>query len=78
MAWTSNMVTQNGNTTLTWSVSGGALSTHDCIVVKPVSGSSGIRITNVTAFLSPTRYHVTVQVAGAGAMAFRLCAERMD
>jgi hypothetical protein len=78
MAWTSNQVTQNGNTTVNWTATGSSLSTHDAIVVKPTSGSSGLRINSITARLSPTRYTVSVSVVGAGAMAFRLAAEQMD
>jgi len=78
MAWTTNQVTQNGNTTVSWNVTGSALSTHDAIVVKPTSGGSGLRINSITARLGPTRYSVSVSVVGAGAMAFRLAAEQMD
>jgi hypothetical protein len=78
LAWTSTQVTQNGNTTVTWSISGGSLSTHDCIVLKPTSGISGMRINSITVFRDPTHYHVTVQVIGSGAMAFRFAAERMN
>lgn len=79
MAWTTSVVTQNGNSTVTWSLSGGNLiSTHDCIVLKPTSGTSGLKITGKIVFREPTRYHVTVQVIGTGAMAYRFAAERMD
>jgi hypothetical protein len=78
LAWTSTIVTQNGNTTVTWSISGGSVSSHDCIVVQPISGSSGLRLTSKTVFRSPTRYHVTVQVVGSGAMAYRFKAEAMN
>lgn len=78
MAYTTNMVTQNGNTTNTWTVSGGSISTHDCLVLKPISGSSGLKITSKKVYLSPTRYKISVQVIGSGAMAFRVSAERMN
>lgn len=78
MAWTTGQVTQNGNTTRGWVISGSALSTHDAIVVRPTSGSSGVRLESVTARLSPTRYSVTTRVIGSGAMAFRFAAEQMD
>lgn len=78
MAWTTDQVTQNGNTTLSWSISGGALTNHDAIVVKPTSGSSGLRINSITARISPNRYSVSLTVVGAVAMAFRFAAEAMD
>jgi hypothetical protein len=79
MAWTTSQVTQNGNTTVTWNIQGGNLITnHDAIVVKPTSGTSGLRINDITARISPTRYSVSVTVVGAGAMAFRFAAEAMD
>ncbi|MCW4015641.1 MAG: hypothetical protein NWF06_04665 [Candidatus Bathyarchaeota archaeon] len=78
MAWTTNTVTQNGNTTVTWQISGSALSTHDCVVLKPTSGSSGVKITSITVYRDPTRYSVTVQVVGSAAMAYRFAAEQMD
>ena len=78
MAWTTNEVTQNGNTTGSWNITGDALSTHDAIVVKPTAGGSGLRLNDVTARQSPTRYSVSVTVVGAEAMAFRFAAEAMD
>lgn len=78
MAWTTNEVTQNGNTTATWSITGDALSTHDAIVVRPTAGGSGVRINSITARRSSTRYSVSVTVVGAEAMAFRFSAEAMD
>jgi archaellin len=78
MAWTTGQVTQNGNTTGSWTISGGSLSTADAVVVRPTSGSSGIRVNSVTTRLNPTRYEVSVTVSGAGAMAFKFSAEEMD
>lgn len=78
MAWTTNQVTQNGNTTGTWTITGGSLSNHDAIVVKPESGSSGLSINSITARISPNRYSVSVTVNGGVAMAFRFAAEQMD
>lgn len=78
MAFTTGQVTQNGNTTGTWNISGGALSNHDSIVVKPQSGGSGLRINSITARISPNRYSVSVTVLGSSAMAFRFAAEQMD
>lgn len=78
MAWTTNQVTQNGNTTASWIITGSALSNHDAVVVKPESGSSGLRINDITARQSPNRYDVSVTVVGGAAMAFRFAAEAMD
>ena len=79
MAWTSTQVTQNGNTTTTWSIGPhSSLSTADAIVVRPSAGNSGLRINSVTARINPTRYDVSVTVAGSGAMAFKFSAEEMD
>jgi hypothetical protein len=78
MAWTTSQVTQNGNTTANWTITGSALSTHDAVVVGPTSGSSGLRINSITVRRSPTSYTVNLSVIGAGAMAFRFYAEQMD
>ena len=78
MAWTTGTVTQNGNQTLTWIITGGALSTHDAVVVKPTAGSSGLRINSTTVRRSPKRYDVSVTVVGGGAMSFQFAAEQMD
>lgn len=78
MAWTTGQVTQNGNTTGSWTISGSALTTHDAVVLRPTSGNSGMRIEATTVFRNPLRYVVSVRVLGAGAMAFRFSAEAMD
>lgn len=78
MSWTTNQVTQNGNTTATWTITGSALTTHDAVVPRPTSGSSCLRINNIRVCLSPTRYLVSLSVVGSGAMAFRFSAEAMD
>jgi hypothetical protein len=78
MAWTTGQVTQNGNTTTSWTITGSALSNHDAVVVRPESGSSGLRINNIIARRSPNRYDVSVTVVGGSAMAFRFSAEAMD
>ena len=78
MSWTTSQVSQNGNTTQHWVVTGSALSTHDVVVVGPTSGSSGLRVNNWIVRRNPTSYTVSVTVVGAGAMSFRLYAEQMD
>jgi hypothetical protein len=79
MSWTSTQITQNGNTTLTWSVGPhSSVSTHDAIVVRPSSGTSRLEIESINVKINPTNYHIRVRVIGSGAMAFRFSAEQMD
>ncbi len=78
MSWTANTVTQNGNSTVTWTTTGGALSPHDAIVVGPVAGTSGLRLGDVTVSMGPTSYTAPVTVAGGAAMAFRFSGTRVD
>lgn len=78
MSWTSPQVTQNGNSTVPYTITGSALSHADAIVVRTVSGSSGIKINSVTARVVPNRYDVNVSVIGSGAVAFKFSAEEMD
>lgn len=79
MAWTSQQGTQNGNTTVTWTVGPhSSLSTHDAVVVKPEAGNSGLQIEHITVNRNPTTYAVRLRVAGSGAMSFRFAAEQMD
>ena len=79
MAWTSTQVTQNGNTTVTWSIGPhSSVSTHDAIVVRPISGTSRLEITSIRVRQGPTNYHLAVRVHGTNAMAFRFSAEQMN
>lgn len=79
MAWTSTQITQNGNTTMTWSIGPhSSVSTHDAIVVGPTSGNSRLEIESIRVRRNPTNYHIRVRVIGTGAVAFRFYAERMD
>ena len=79
MAWTSNQVTQNGNTTVTWTATGSALSTHDAIVVGLTSKTSScLRIESIDRCIDPTSYGIRVSVVDAEAVAFRAFAEQMD
>jgi hypothetical protein len=78
MSFTTGQVTQNGNTTATWVISGGGLSTHDAVVVGPTSGSSGLRINSIIVRLNPTRYEVNLTVIGAAAASLRFHGEQMD
>ena len=76
MSFTTNQVTQNGNTTAGWVISN--VGVAEAVVVRPTSGGSGIKINSVTTRLNPTRYDVSVTVSGAGAMAFKFSGEEMD
>lgn len=79
MAWTTSQVTQNGNTTTTWVISGSALSSHDCIVVGLTSNTtSRIRINRIDRGINPRKYYVQVAVIGSSAAAYRFYAEQMD
>lgn len=78
MSWTTSQVTQNGNQTRDWTITGSALSPADAVVIRADSGSSGMRINHVTVRISPLRYTVQVAVIGGGATAFRFSAEQMD
>ncbi len=80
MAWTTNQVTQNGNTTVNnWTITGGALSRHDAVVINLRSSNSGVRLNSVTVRLTPSlRYVCSVSVVGGEAAAFRFSAEQMD
>lgn len=68
MAWTTGTLTQNGNSTFTWNVSGPSQGIHDIIAVGRVSGTSGIKINQIVA--NGTVYAVTVQVADPGAVGY--------
>lgn len=80
MAWTTNPVTQNGNTTRTWTATGSALSLHDCIVVgHTVASTSALRIEYIDRYVRPEHsYKIRVRVVGSQAVAFRAYAEQMD
>lgn len=78
MAWRSTVITQNGNTTVDWTVGRGNSSTHDAVVVGPTSGNSRLRLERVDVSRGPTTYVMRVRVVGAGAMAFRFWAETMN
>lgn len=78
MAWRSVVLTQNGNTVVDWSFSGGPLTTHDAVVVGPTSGSSRLRLERIDVGRNPASYRLRVRVVGAGAMAYRFFAETMN
>jgi hypothetical protein len=65
-------ITQNGNTTLTWTNSGGGITNHEVFAftlqsTSPSNGT-GVLISNVTVFINPTRYNCTLTVEGPQAV----------
>jgi hypothetical protein len=78
MSWTSTSVTQNGNTTQGWLVSGSALTNHDAVVIKLEAGRSRVGIVFTAVQLSPIRYIMSVRVIGLEAVRFRFAAEAMN
>jgi len=78
MAWHTVPLTQNGNSTVTWSTGpGGGHTTHDAVVVGPYAGSSYIGIVSIFV-RADANYQITTRVVGAGAVSFRFWAEEMD
>ncbi len=57
MAWTTDPLVQGGNTTVTWTVSGGTLTNHDVVVIGP-SGGSDVEITRILVRSTPV-YTIT-------------------
>lgn len=70
----SNQVTQNGNTTQTWVLSGGAVSNHDVVVVQldNTTPNTAVRISNIRVLINPNRYSFDISVIGPDAVAFRI------
>jgi hypothetical protein len=79
VAWTSQAATQNGNSTVTWTIGpANSLSTHDAVVIRHDAGNSGIRLQDMTVRRNPLVYQARVEVVGAAAVSFRFSAEQMD
>lgn len=70
----SNQVTQNGNTTQNWVLSGGSVSNHDVLVVEldNTTPNTSVMLSNVHGFINPNRYSFDVTVSGPDAVAFRV------
>jgi hypothetical protein len=68
----SAIVTQNGNTTRIWTLSGSSVSNRLILAQVHESGNSGIKIGNITSRINPNRYEFTVTVVGPDAVAFRI------
>jgi hypothetical protein len=65
-------MTLNGNTTTTWTTSGGGITNHEVFAFTLQStsptNSTGALISDVTVFINPTRYNCTVSVKGPQAV----------
>ncbi|WP_263382991.1 hypothetical protein [Granulicella arctica] len=72
---TSSVITQNGNATITYAFSGGGMTNHEAVVCQLNStfpnNLTGVLISNVTAYINPTRYNCTVTTVGSQAIAFQ-------
>ena len=70
----SNQVTQNGNTTQNWVLSGGTVSNHDVIVVQldNTTPKTAVQISNIRLLINPNRYSFDIRVIGPDAVAFRI------
>ncbi len=78
MAWHSVLLTQNGNSVVTWGFGpGGSISRKDNVVVGPESGNSHIEIERCRVRAN-RNYLLTTRVTGSGAVGFRFWAEEMD
>ena len=69
-----NQVTQNGNTTQNWVLSGGPVSNHDVVVVQldNTTSNTAVQISNIRLFINPNRYSFDIRVIGPDAVAFRV------
>ena len=67
-----NQVTQNGNSTQTWTLTGG--SNHDVVVVQldNTTPNTAVQISNIRLFINPNRYTFDIRVIGPSAVAFRI------
>ena len=68
----SNQVTQNGNTTLNWVLSG--ISNHEVVVLEldNTTANTSVTISNIRLFINPNRYSFDVSAIGPDAVAFRV------
>jgi hypothetical protein len=69
MAWITNPIVQNANTTVIWTLSGGALNTFDTIEVGHQGGNGAVAITDDSR-LPGAVVRLVVQVRG-DAVSFR-------
>ena len=84
MAWTTGIISQNGNTTWDYVVDRGVVSGvsgHDAVVLKSESMRSYTSIERIKLRIRDngwTRYRITVKVWGSHAVSFRFAAEKMN
>lgn len=59
-------ITQNGNTTLTWTNSGGNITNHEVFAftlqATSPNNATGALVSDVTVFINPTRHNCTLTV----------------
>lgn len=70
----SNQVTQNGNSTQNWVLSGGPVSNHDVLAIEldNTTANTSVTLSNLREFINPNRYSFDVTVNGPDAVAFRI------
>jgi hypothetical protein len=70
----SNQITQNGNTTQGWVLSGGSVSNHDVVVVQldNTTPNTAVQISDIRVLINPNRYAFSIRVLGPDAVAFRI------
>lgn len=65
-------ITQNGNTTLIWTNSGGNITNHEVFAftlqATSPNNATGALVSDVTVFINPTRYNCTLTVKGPQAV----------
>ena len=65
-------ITQNGNTTLTWTNSGGGITNREVFTftlqATSPTNTTGTVVSNVTTFINPNRYNCTLRVVGPQAV----------
>lgn len=65
-------VTQAGNTTVGWTLSGGDLTRRSLIVQWHEGGNSGFKLDNIVSRINPNRYEFRTTVIGPEPVAFRI------
>jgi hypothetical protein len=70
------VITQSGSATVTYAFSGGGMTNREVVVCQLNStfpnNTTGALLSNVTAYINPTRYNCTVTTEGPQAIAFQL------
>lgn len=66
---------QNGNTTIGWTVWGGNITNHEAFAVQlETSGTSntGALLSNVIVYCNPTKYSLNITAEGPGAISYHI------